>query len=568
MAARNSMIVRRILGSINKTSKHISRSSSAWSQDNVIKTPYDKIEIPKCTLYDYVWQNLEKWPEKTMTVCADTGRGYTYEKAFYLSNAFAANLRLKLKIRDGDTVSVMLPNLPDYPLIAMGIIEAGGVISTINPIYTSHEVQRQLVASNAKAVITMPEILKVVKEALKQANLDIPIIVVKTNGDATPEGTYCFNELSEDVHVDKSCLKEVRRTHNDIVFLPYSSGTTGMPKGVELSHRNLLANFEQMNAAQIRHHEDTSESHQDAVMAVLPFFHIYGASVSMFHKMSVGAKIVSVTKFHPEKFLNALQKFKIDILYVAPPMVLLMAAHPNGTSETFQHLRSVVNGAAPLSVTDVQRFLSKLKQKIDFRQAYGLTETSPLVLMSPTGIEDYQTVGFPVSSTEAKVVDAEFKALGPNKNGELLVRGPQVMRGYKDNPQANSEVFTEDGWFRTGDMVVANEEGRITITDRLKELIKVKGFQVPPAELEAVLREHPAVNDAAVIGVPHHKTGEVPKAFVVLKPDQKVETKDISEFVKERVAPYKRIEDVVFVDTIPKNASGKILRKDLKAKYA
>ncbi|KAL0879027.1 hypothetical protein ABMA27_003995 [Loxostege sticticalis] len=568
MTLRRVTKIKRVLECVSNSSKYITRSSSAWTQDKIIKTPYNNIEIPNATLYDYVWQNLEKWPEKTMSVCSETGRGYTYEQAFNLSNAFAANLRLKLKIRDGDTVAVMLPNVPDFPLVAMGILGAGGVISTVNPIYTAHEVHRQLLLSAAKVVITMPETMGVVKEALKIAKLDIPIIVIKTNGDPTPEGALCFNELSEDTHVDKSCLKDVRRTPKDISFMPYSSGTTGMPKGVELSHRNLIANFEQMNDINIKNHSDTTATHQDAVMAVLPFFHIYGASAIMFHKMSVGAKIVTMAKFHPEKYLEALKKFKIDVLYVAPPMLLLMGAHPAGTSETYQYLKSVINGAAPLADSDMRRFLNKVKQEFDFRQAYGLTETSPLVLMPPVGVNNLSTVGYPVSNTEAKVVDENLNNLGPNETGELLVRGPQVMIGYRENPTANSEVFTEDRWFRTGDLVFADDQGQITITDRLKELIKVKGFQVPPAELEAVLRDHPAVIDAAVIGVPHPTKGEAPKAFVVLKSGQKAEANEIKEFVKEKVAPFKKIDEIVFVNSIPKSAAGKILRKDLKAQYS
>ncbi|CAG9788312.1 unnamed protein product [Diatraea saccharalis] len=472
MTTRSASKMRRILDCVNKSSKLMARRNSVWTAERTLTTPYDKIEIPNCTVYDYVWENLEKWPEKTLSVCSATGRGYTYEQAFNLSNAFAANLRLKLKIRDGDTVSVMLPNIPDFPLIAIGILGAGGVISTINPIYTPHEVQRQLIMSKSKAIVTMPESLKVVQEALKLAKLNIPIIIVKTNGDATPENTFCFNELSEDVHVDKSCLKEVRRSPTDTCFLPYSSGTTGLPKGVELSHRNLVANMQQMNVSQIRNHEDTTETHQDAVLGVLPFFHIYGASVIMFHKMSIGAKIVTLTKFNPDNYFNTLEKYKISILYAAPPMILLMGAHPASTSETLQHLRTVINGAAPLGSQDVERFLNKLNRKADVRQAYGLTETSPLAIMPPVGIENYQTIGYPVSNTEAKIVDDNLRPVGPNQAGELLLRGPQVMKGYRDNPKANSEVFTVDGYFRTGDVAMADEKGLITITDRLKELIK------------------------------------------------------------------------------------------------
>lgn len=572
MVSKSLLDVKRTLNSLWKGSKYVKlviRSNSVWTQDRVIKSPYRNIEIPNCTLYDYVWMNLDKWPERTAAVCATTGRGYTYEQAFKLSNAFAANLRKKFNLRDGDVVAVMLPNIPDYPIVSLGILEAGGVITSINPIYTAHEVQRQLLLSDAKIVVTLPETVAVVKQALTIAKKNLPIISVKTNDDPTPEGTVLFNELSEDMSVDKSCLKEVRRSINDICFLPYSSGTTGLPKGVELSHRNIVANCEQVNEPLVMCHNETTATHQDKVMVVLPFFHIYAATVLMFHKLSLGIKLVTLSKFQPEAFFSAMEKYKTNVLFVAPPLVLLMGSHKAATEKSLQHLQILVNGAAPLSASDVDRFFGRANRKLDFRQGYGLTETSPTVAITPKGYDkNYSSTGPPVPNTELRIIDPNtLENLGPNKTGEILVRGPQVMRGYRNNPEANNEVFTVDGWFRTGDLGVADEDGVITIADRLKELIKVKGFQVPPAELEAILREHPSINDAAVVGIPHSTKGEAPKAFVVLKDGTNKAAKEISDFVNERVAPYKRIDDIVFVDSIPKSSAGKILRRELKQKY-
>ncbi|PZC84522.1 hypothetical protein B5X24_HaOG204552 [Helicoverpa armigera] len=570
MVAKNLFTVKRTLNTVKQSSKYASvviRKHSVWTQDRVITSPYKSIEIPNYTLYEYVWHNLDKWPERTASVCAVTGRGYTYEQAFKLSNRFGANLRTKFKIRDGDTVAIMLPNIPDYPLVALGILEAGGVITSINPIYTAHEIQRQLKMSASKMIVTLPEAVPTVKEALKLAKLNIPIVVVKTNGDPAPEGTALFNELSEDIHADKSCLKKVRRNPNDICFLPYSSGTTGLPKGVELSHRNIIANCQQINEPQIRLHHDTTATHQDVVMGVLPFFHIYAATVLMFHKLSVGAKLVALAKFSPESFLKTIEKQKTNTLMVAPPLILMMSSHPAATAKTFQHVDFVCNGAAPLAASDAERFLARCERDIDFRQGYGLTETSPVVSLSPTMSKRYEATGPPIASTELRIVDKDLKNLGPKETGEILIRGPQVMRGYRDNPQANNEAFTADGWFRTGDMGIADADGTITIADRLKELIKVKGFQVPPAELESVLREHPSVDDAAVVGVPHQTKGESPKAFVVLKNGHKCTTNDLSKFVNEKVAAYKHVDDISFIDKVPKSAAGKILRRVLKEQY-
>ncbi|XP_072930482.1 uncharacterized protein [Epargyreus clarus] len=543
------------------------RKHSVWTQDNIVKSPYKSVEIPSCSLYEYVWQNLDKWPKKTLSVCANTGRSYTYERGYMLSKTFAANLRKKFKIRDGDTVAVMLPNVPEFPMVAMGILEAGGVVSTINPIYTAHEVQRQLLMSDSKLIVTLAENVNTVQEALKIAKLNIKIIVVKIDRGALPDGTISFNELSEDVSVDRSCLKEVKRNSNDICFLPYSSGTTGLPKGVELSHFNLIANCEQINDPLVRCHQETTASHQDKVMAILPYFHIYAATVIMFHKMAHGIQLVSLPKFQPEAFLEALVKYKTNVIFVAPPLVIMMATHPASSAKTLQYLEIVINGAAPLAASDADRFFSKVGHKMRFGQGYGLTETSPVVSITAAASKNYGSVGCIVANTEVKVIDSEFNALGPNTKGELIVRGPQVMKGYKNNPEANTEVFTDDGFFRTGDMAEIDHTGEITITDRLKELIKVKGFQVPPAELEAVLREHPAINDAAVIGVPHPAKGESPKAFVVLKNGSKVSTKEIQDFIDTRVAAYKRVDDIVLIDAIPKSSAGKILRRVLKEKY-
>ncbi|XP_063547736.1 uncharacterized protein LOC134755164 [Cydia strobilella] len=541
-------------------------SGTPWTKEGIIKSPLKPVDVPNCTVHEYIWQNLERWSDRTMAVCGSTGRGYTYSQGYQLSSAFAANLRNKLGVRDGDAVAVMLPNLPDYPLVALGILGAGAVITSINPIYTAHEVQRQLLLSDAKIIVTLPETVEIVKNALNMAKLKLEIIVVKTNDIPTPEGTIVFNELSE-ANVDLSCLKEVRRTAKDVCFLPYSSGTTGVPKGVELTNENLVANMEQINDPVIKTHNDTTDSHQDSVMAVLPFFHIYGAEVIMFHKLSQGVKLVTLPKFHPEEFLDALETYKANLLFAAPPIILMMASHPASSSKKLQHLDVIINGAAPLAATDGDRLIQKAERKMDFRQGYGLTETSPVVTMTPKGLDNYSCVGLPIPNTNLKIVDQNLRNLGPNEKGELLVRGPQVMKGYKDNEKANMEAFTEDGWFRTGDLAVADDQGIVTIADRLKELIKVKGFQVPPAELEAVLRDHPSVADAAVIGIPHKSHGEVPKAFIVLRKGHEAQPGDIRGFVKERVAEYKRISDVQFVDSLPKSGTGKILRRELKEKY-
>lgn len=540
------------------------REKSVWTSEKILISASKEVDIPNLTVDQYLFSNLEKWATKTAVICGHTNRQYTYEEVYKQSRIFAANLRRKFKIKDGDAVTVLLPNAPEFPIITFGILAAGGVVTTMNPIYTAYEIQRQILLSETTLIITNEDLVPTVKEALKLAEKDFPIISLNLKN--KPEGTASFKELVDDDHVDISILKEVNRKHDDVAFLPYSSGTTGLPKGVQLINRNIVANCEQQNT-DFRQYEYTTESHQDSTLAVLPLFHVYGLSICMLHKMSVGMKLVTLPKFQPDMFLNTMLTNRIDLMYLAPPMVMFLGAYPQVTAKHLEHVRAVTSGAAPLPSADIQRLFEKAEREIQFCQGYGLTETSPLISLTPFGEKTYEDVGYLLPNMYCRIVDEKMNNLEPGAVGELIVKGPNVMKGYLKNPQANSEVFVDGDWFRTGDLAKINESGLITIADRLKELIKVKGYQVPPAELENVLKEHPAILDAAVVGVPDTVTGERPRGFVVLKPEAKANDKDIMEFVSKRVAPYKKINEITFLKEIPKNPSGKILRKSLKEQY-
>ncbi|XP_059062874.1 uncharacterized protein LOC131855605 [Achroia grisella] len=543
----------------------LARKNHVWNDEKIVKSPFKDVVVPDVTIAEYVWQVLDKYPTKTATICAVTKRNYTYEQVYKQSQVLGASLRRKFNIQDGDAVGVMLPNIPEYPTVMFGILNAGGIVTTYNPIYTAYEVQRQLLLSEAKLMITLPELVPVVRKALELAKLSIPIIAVNVNQDL-PDGTVSYRELVEDNHVDLNILKEVNRNTNDVAFLPYSSGTTGLPKGVELTNKCLVANFQQQTT-DMRLYSYTTETNQDSVLAVLPIFHVYGLSVVTLQNLAAGLRIVTLPKFQPDAFLDSLIEFKINILYLAPPMVLFLGSHPQATNKHLDSVRVLVSGAAPLSRVDLDKLLAKVKHDFHFTQGYGMTEASPLVTISPIGSKEYETSGFALPNIQLRVVDADLKNLGPGEVGELLIKGPNLMKGYKNNPEANKEVFVDNEWYRSGDLVSIDDAGLVTIADRLKELIKVKGYQVPPAELENVVKEYPAVADAAVTGVPDPLTGERPKAFVVLKEGSNVTEQDIMNFVSERVAPYKKIKEVIFLDSIPKNPSGKILRRVLKEKY-
>jgi 4-coumarate--CoA ligase len=339
------------------------------------------------------------------------------------------------------------------------------------------------------------------------------------------------------------------------VVLPYSSGTTGRSKGVILSHDNLTANI-----AQLQHVLTFEES--DVAFAVLPFFHIYGMQVLMNGLLANGIPIVTMPRFDLEEALQIVEKHKITWFFAVPPIVLALAKHPLIDAYDTSSIRVVFSGAAPLSGEVAQEAAARLG--CDVIQGYGMTELSPVSHATIVGEGKPGSSGITVSNTECRIVDDDGKDLGIDDDGELLVRGPQVMKGYFGVPEATAATIDADGWLHTGDVAHFDSDGHIYIVDRVKELIKYKGFQVPPAELEGLLLTHPAVADSAVIGIPDDEAGELPKAFIVLKPGAEASAEDIQQFVGHQVAHFKAIRLVEFIDEIPKSASGKILRRELR----
>jgi acyl-CoA synthetase (AMP-forming)/AMP-acid ligase II len=323
-----------------------------------------------------------------------------------------------------------------------------------------------------------------------------------------------------------------------------------------LTHRNLIANIAQtVTPAHIREDEK--------FIAVLPFFHIYGMQVLMNTGLRAGATIITMPRFDLEQFLQLHQDYRITRSFVAPPIVVALAKHPLVDQYDLSALEQVFSGAAPLSAELALEAGARLGCEVV--QGYGMTELSPVSQLTPPGQFKPGSVGVTAPNTELRIVDPSTgEDLGLDADGEMWVRGPQVMKGYLNNPEATAATLDADGWLHTGDIGHVDADGHVFVVDRLKELIKYKGFQVPPAELEALLLTHPAVADAAVIGRPDAEAGEVPVAFVVLKPGQTVSADEIKSFVADQVAHYKRLGDVRFVEAVPKSASGKILRRLLR----
>ena len=511
----------------------------------IFKSPFPDVVIPDVALTPFVLGKAERLGDKVAIVEASSGRSYSYRQIADGVRQLAAGLRAR-GFRKGDVMAIMAPNLPEYPIAFHGVAAAGGVNTTLNPTYTADEIAFQLNDSRARLLLTVPPLVGKAQEAAAKSKVEEIIVF----GEA--EGAVAFSSLMVDAKAPEVHIHPAE----DLVALPYSSGTTGFSKGVMLTHRNLVANLMQTTAC-----IDITED--EKILAFLPFFHIYGMTVIMNQGLYQGATLVTMQRFELEPCLQAVQDFRVTRFFLVPPIVVLLAKHPAIDKYDLSSVTRAFSGAAPLDADTARAASERIGCRLS--QGYGLTETSPVSHIVP----DSQTevvpgsVGPAAPNTECKIVDgATGKELGRNEDGEIWTRGPQVMKGYLNNEDATRSSIDADGFFHTGDIGHIDEHDQYFIVDRLKELIKYKGFQVAPAELEALLLSNPKVADAAVIGVRDEEGEEVPKAFVVLKEAQTPE--EIMEFIAARVAPHKKIRRVEVVDQIPKSPTGKILRRVLR----
>ena len=508
-------------------------------------SPLPSVEIPLVPITEFVLRRVEDHPDRPALIDGASGRTYSFAELSDVIHRLAGGLAAR-GFGPGDTLALMAPNLPEYAIVFHAVAVAGGVVTTVNPTYGAEEIAFQLRDAGATELITVGMFAEVAAAAIAET----PISEVITIDGA--DGTTALDSIFGNP-IEQSPVNPI----DDVVVLPYSSGTTGRPKGVMLTHHNLVANICQCD------HAIVYQPDGEVALAFLPFFHIYGMQVLMNGLLANGVTVVTLPRFDLEQALSLVQAHRITRFFAVPPVVLALAKHPAVDSYDLSSLVQVFSGAAPLGAEIAMEAEKRIGCEVV--QGYGMTELSPVSHTTPPGMFKAGSSGVTVSNTESRIVDPDTgEDLPFGERGELWVRGPQVMKGYLNNAEATAATLDSDGWLHTGDVAIIDEDHHMTIVDRVKELIKYNGFQVPPAELEALLVTHPDVNDVAVIGIPDESVGELPKAFIVRSPGSSVTAEDLQAFVAEHVASYKHIRLVEFVDEIPKSASGKILRRLLR----
>ncbi|KPK31645.1 MAG: AMP-dependent synthetase [Betaproteobacteria bacterium SG8_40] len=516
----------------------------------IFKSPHPDVTIPDVSVPEFVLRHATRLGDKPAIIEATSGRTLTYAQLAADVRKLAAGLSAR-GFGKKDVLAIYSPNVPEYAAVLLAVNSLGGICTTANPLYTAGELAKQLDDSGARILVTVPPFLDKAREAAGKAGVKDIFVIGKADGAGS------LSELMQTAG-DPPAVKI--NPAEDLAVLPYSSGTTGLPKGVMLTHRNLVTNMRQCEGME----SFESFLEHDVVLGVLPFFHIYGMVVVLQMTLAKGGTIITMPRFDMEEFLAAVAKYRISVAPLVPPIVLGLAKHPAVDNYDLSSLRIIMSGAAPLGEALAREAGARIGCKL--AQGYGMTEASPVTHLTPTTNPGYKlgSLGMPVPNTEVMIADPETgKPLGRGEHGEIWIRGPQIMKGYLGRPEATAESIDADGWYHSGDIGYVDDDGYFFAVDRMKELIKYKGMQVAPAELEALLVTHPAIADAAVIPVSDEEAGELPKAYVVLRAGQSLDAESLMDFVSGQVAPHKRIRLVEFVEQIPKSASGKILRRVL-----
>jgi acyl-CoA synthetase (AMP-forming)/AMP-acid ligase II len=523
------------------------------------RSPFPDVQVPDKPLFDYLFDDLGEAAGHPALIEGSTRATTSYSSLRERVESLAAGLAAR-GFGAGEVAGMLCPNVPAFATVFHGILRAGGAATTINSLATVYEIAAQLADTKASHLFTLSALLPQADEAASSVGLAAENVVVIDGSDAvTPDRTSLASLLVDGPAPQNNVIDPARQ----LAVLGYSSGTTGKAKGVMLSHRNLVANLQQCIEL-IGVHAD------DRVLSVLPFYNTYGMNVLMNGGLRQRATLITLPRYDLAEFLRAIADHHASFVFIAPPVAVALAKHPLVDAYDLSSLRVLFSGAAPLDGPLAQAVEARLGCTV--RQGYGMSEMSPVSHCIPLDRADIPlgTVGLTIPNMECKLVDAVsgqeigVPESGTSAQGELWCRGPNVMLGYFGDARSTGETLDPNGFLHTGDVATVSAQGYLTIVDRVKELIKYKGYQVPPAELEAVLLTHPDIADAAVIGVRDADREEIPKAFVVPRPAARLRAEDVMAFVADRVAPYKKVRQIEFVTAIPRSASGKILRRELR----
>jgi acyl-CoA synthetase (AMP-forming)/AMP-acid ligase II len=521
-------------------------------------SPFPDVVIPDVSLYDYLFGCIDHADDRVALVDATTQEELSYGNLVARVDAFAGGLAHR-GIGVGDVVALLSPNSLAFAVAFHGILRAGATVTTVNALSTADEISKQLRDSRARLLITVTRLRQQTEEAAAAVGLSDRDVLILDDADFVDLETVRCPTVTFDP-----------ATH--VAALPYSSGTTGKPKGVMQTHRNLVANIAQIQPM-------LRLSPDETLIAVVPFFHSYGMTLLLGAALRGRARLIIMPAFDATEFLANIENYRCTQAHIVPPIAVMLAKHPMVDSFDLSSLHTIMSAAAPLD----EELANAVSQRLGCRivQAYGMTELSPASHFVPYDgglgslgqVAPLGSCGWTVPNSETKIIDVDsgdeiaFPSSGLSKAGELWFRGPNVMAGYLGNDAATAQTIDADGFLHTGDLVQVDAQGCVYIVDRLKELIKYKGYQVPPAELEALLLSHPGIADAAVVGAIDSASGEeIPKAFIVKQANATLAEDEILEFVAGKVAPYKKIRLVDFIDAIPKSPTGKILRKELRSR--
>lgn len=526
------------------------------------------------TLAEVFAQSCTQFADKNAFSCM--GHSLSYAELDRLSGRFAAYLQQHTALKPGDRIAVQLPNILQYPIVIYGALRAGMVVVNTNPLYTPHEIKHQLNDSGAKALVVLANIAKNAAAIIAETQVEQVIVteladvhpfikrtlinsVVKYVKKMVPPFTFprqiSFNQA---LAAAPKPWQPVVQSPDDVAVLQYTGGTTGVAKGAMLTHRNLVANMEQLNERM----KDVFRPAQETYIAPLPLYHIYSFTIHCTSAVALGNHSILIPNPRDiPAFVKTLQTVQFTFFVGLNTLFNALMRNPDFCKLDFSQMRLTCSGGMALTAETTKHWLELTKAPMS--EGYGLTETSPVVSNNPLDNVQFGTVGLPLPDTEVKVIDEQHHSLPIGEAGELCVRGPQVMKGYWQRPEATAEVIDSEGWFQTGDIAIIQPDGFIKIVDRKKDMINVSGFKVFPNEVEDVLSSHPDVIEAAVVGVPDGEGSEIVKAFVV-SANEALTVEELRKFAKQTLTAYKVPHLIEFRKDLPKTNVGKILRRELR----